>query len=305
MALRRLNFDNRIVFHAPGLKRYETSEFNSHNAAEFVAVSLTGEACSLNCEHCKTGVLKGMRDLPRSGRSLYDLCAQLHDSGAKGVLVSGGSDRLGRVPLRKHLPDLIRVRHELGMTIRVHPGLPDEDTCAGLADADIDGAMIDVIGHDDTIRDVYHLDAHVEEYEAVLQRLERHGVPCVPHIIMGLHFGRMLGEYHALDMISKYELSLLVLVILMPLSGTPMSKVSPPSIEEIAHFFAQARQRIKHRPVMLGCARPLGSLKQSIDRLAIDSGFNGIAYPAEGIVEYARGKQLRPEFINACCGVTY
>ncbi|MBI2822556.1 MAG: radical SAM protein, partial [Acidobacteria bacterium] len=58
-------------------------------------------------------------------------------------------------------------------------------------------------------------------------------------------------------------------------------------------------------PVMLGCARPLGPVKERIDRLAIDSGFNGISYPAEGVVEYARKQNLQPRFINACCGVTW
>ena len=177
MEIRRSNFDDKISFHAPGLKRYATSEYDRHNADEFVAVSVTGEACALNCEHCKTGVLHGMRDLSATTKSLYDMCSQLHDAGAKGVLISGGSDKQGRVPLLKHIPDMIRIRQSLNMKIRVHPGLPDEATCAGLADVGIDGAMIDVIGHKETIRDVYHLDFDIDEYEAVLERLQRHQVP--------------------------------------------------------------------------------------------------------------------------------
>lgn len=305
MSLRRDNFDDRIVFHAPGLKKYATAEYRNHDSEEFVAVSVTGEACALNCEHCKAGVLKGMRSLANARRSLYDVCSELHDAGARGVLISGGSDSLGRVPLLRHIPDMIRIRRDLGMAIRVHPGLPDEEVCAGLADADIDGAMIDVIGHSDTIRDVYHLDAGIEEYEAVLERLERYGVPCVPHIVMGLHFGRMLGEEKALEMIIRHEFKLLVLVILMPLSGTPMASAAPPSIDEIGAFFSLARQQVPAKPVMLGCARPFGSMKLKIDRLAVDAGFNGIAYPADGIVDYARGAGLTPQFVNACCGVNY
>ncbi len=297
--------DNRIVFHAPGLKRYQTAEYDQHDAAEFVAISVTGEACSLNCEHCKTGVLRGMRDLTSERQSLYELCSKLHDQGAKGVLISGGSDRNGRVPLRKHIPDLIKVRHTLGMVIRVHPGLPDEETCRGLADADIDGAMVDIIGDDRTIQDVYHLDSNVGEYEAVLERLERHGVPCVPHIIMGLHYGKMLGEQNALNMIARHQLKLLVLVILMPLSGTPMAAVIPPSTGEITNFFELARHTLPDEKIMLGCARPLGQYKEKIDRAAIDMGFDGIAYPAEGMVEYAKSRGLKPEFINACCGVSW
>jgi uncharacterized radical SAM superfamily protein len=46
--------------------------------------------------------------------------------------------------------------------------LPDEETCAALGEVDVDGAMIDIIGHRDTIHEVYHLDADPEDYEDAL-----------------------------------------------------------------------------------------------------------------------------------------
>ena len=58
-------------------------------------------------------------------------------------------------------------------------------------------------------------------------------------------------------------------------------------------------------PVMLGCARPLGRMKYEIDRLAIAAGFNGIAYPADGIIGEAENHELQPRLINACCGVSW
>lgn len=305
LTIRRHNFANEITFHAPGLRRYKTAEYAAHDAAEFVSISVTGTACALSCEHCKMQVLRGMTDLRRFDGSIFDLCAELAERGAKGVLISGGSDAKGRVPLLAHIPDLIRVRHELGLKIRVHPGLPDEETCAGLGEVEIDGAMVDIIGHEDTIRDVYHLEATPASYEAVLERLERHAVPTVPHIILGLHYGRMLGEWQALDMIARHPPKLLVLVVLMPLTGTPMAISEPPSLAEIGGFFETARKTMPDIPVMLGCARPMGLMKRDIDRLAIDAGLNGIAYPAEGIVEYAHQQGLQPNFINACCGVTW
>ena len=84
-----------------------------------------------------------------------------------------------------HLPDLMKVRKVLGMTIRIHPGLPDEETPKGLAELDIDGAMVDIIGSDRTIRDVYHLEAKTSDYDEMLERLTRHGIPLVPHLILG------------------------------------------------------------------------------------------------------------------------
>jgi len=305
LEIRRSNFPDRITFHAPGLRRYKTDEYDSHDAAEFVSISLTGTACALGCEHCNMSVLKGMADLRKFDGSLYDLCAELSARGARGVLISGGSDLRGRVPLKPHLSDLARARRDFGLTIRVHPGLPDEETCAGLAEVGIDGAMVDIIGHADTIREVYHLNATTRDYETVLANLERYRVPTVPHIILGLHFGRMLGEQNALEMIARHPPKLLVLVILMPLNGTPMVGVTPPPAEEIGAFFETARKTMPQTPIMLGCARPMGPVKTEIDRLAVEAGFNGVAYPANGIVEYARQMGLQPEFINACCGVNW
>lgn len=305
MRVRRAHFDDKISFNAPGLQRYATSEYSCHDAAEFVSISVTGTSCALKCEHCQMKVLDGMGDLTSFDGSLFDLCGDLAARGARGVLISGGSDKNGRVPLLPHMEDLIRVRKELGLVIRVHPGLPDEETCAGLGEVGIDGAMVDLIGHQDTIREVYHLDTDPDEYEAVLERLERHGVPMVPHIILGLHFGRMLGEENALEMVTRHPPRLLVLVVLMPLNGTPFVGVEPPPLSEIGGFFERARMALPATPVMLGCARPLGAVKQQIDRLAVDAGLNGVAYPADGVVAYARERGLQPEFINACCGVTF
>ncbi|MFQ5827813.1 MAG: radical SAM protein [Candidatus Methylomirabilia bacterium] len=291
-----------IHFYAPGLKRYRTSEYGSQDAGRFVSVSVTGAACALQCDHCRSKVLERM--IPHEPPSLYEMCVELAQWGARGILVSGGCDKRGRVPLLRHLPDLKRIRSELGFTIRVHPGLPDEGTAAALGGVDLDGAMLDIIGAEETIRQVYHLDLGVEGYEAALACLARHAVPLIPHIILGLHYGKMLGEWRALEMVARYRPKFLVLVILMPLYATAMAGVTPPRVEEIGAFFETARDTLPEIPIMLGCARPIGPEKPAIDRWAVDAGLNGIAYPAEGVVAYAEQRGLTPRFHDACCGVS-
>jgi uncharacterized radical SAM superfamily protein len=240
-----------------------------------------------------------------NGGGLFDLASELAGRGARGILVSGGCDRRGRVPLLRYVPDLKRIRSEIGLTIRAHPGLADEETARGLGEVGLDGAMLDIIGAEETIREVYHLEVGLEEYETVLERLSRHGVPLVPHIILGLHYGKMLGEWQALEMVARHSPKFLVLVILMTLYGTAMSGVAPPPTEEIGMFFETARGRLPDTPILLGCARPLGPEKRAIDRRAVDAGLNGIAYPAEGIVAYAESRGLVPRFHDACCGVNW
>lgn len=293
--------NGQIHFYAPGLKGYRTSEYGTQDAAAFVSVSVTGASCALQCDHCQSRVLEGM--LPVNGEGLFAQAQAFAARGARGILVSGGCDRQGRVPLLRHVADLARIRAELGLKVRVHPGLPDEETSAALGGLDLDGAMLDVIGAEETIREVYHLEVGVEAYAAALERLDRHGVPLVPHVILGLHYGRMVGEWRALEMIARHRPKLLVLVVLMPLYGTPMAAVAPPPVEQIGAFFRTAREAFPDVPVHLGCARPIGPLKTAIDRLAVDAGFDGIAYPAEGIVAYAQGQGRDPRFHDACCGV--
>ena len=305
-ALRRHHFPDEITFHAPGLRRYKTAEYPDQDHRSFVSISLTGAECALACDHCNMSILKSMTALPRFGGSLFEMCSELARQGAGGVLISGGSNKKGRVPLLKHIPDLVRVRADLGMTIRVHPGIPDEETVAALAEVGIDGAMMDIIGDNDTIRDVYHLaGTTTEDYEQALALLDRYGVPSIPHIILGLHYGQMRGEQTALEIIARHQHKTVVLVILMPLSDAPMARVTPPPVEEIMDFFARARVTLPQSPLMLGCARPIGQSKLLTDRAAVDAGFNGIAYPAEGIITYARQRGLQPKQINACCGVQW
>jgi uncharacterized radical SAM superfamily protein len=292
---------SEIHFYAPGLRRYRTSEYMDQDPGRFLSVSVTGTACALQCDHCQSRVLEGM--IPTGGQSLYELARTLAGRGARGLLVSGGCDRRGRVPLLPHVPDLRRVRAELGLVIRAHPGLPDEATAAGLATVGLDGAMLDVIGAEETIREVYHLDVGVDAYAAALGRLAAHGVPLIPHIVLGLHYGRLRGEWRALEMVTRHPPRCLVLVVLTPLYGTAMAGLAPPPVDEIGAFFELARRTLPDTPIMLGCARPIGPVKAEIDRRAVDAGLDGIAYPAEGVVAYATARGRRPRFHDACCGV--
>jgi len=303
-AIRQENFPNEITFYGPGLKPHKTSEFEG-SLKEFVSISVTGNNCALNCEHCNTKMLNNMIDLPANKSRLFDTAKGLQKNGAKGILVSGGSNIQNQVPLLEHVDDMKRIRNELGMIIRVHPGLPDEQTCKALAGVDLDGVMMDIIGDQETITDVYHLDVTPKDYELALERLHKHAIPTIPHIILGHYFGEMNGEWAALEMIKKYSPKALVLVILLPLTGTGMEGVRPPSLNEIREFFETARITLPRIPILLGCARPLGSMKIKIDQIAINAGLNGIAFPSEGIVGYAHAKGLKPSFINACCGVTW
>ena len=303
-ALRRSNFPDVMDFYAPGLKRWQTSEWVPASSRRFLAVSVTGRACALCCDHCQAKVLGGMVSV-RAGSDLFDLAAQLREQGSEGILVSGGSTRYGAVPLLGHLRHVPRIREELGMKVIVHSGLVSPELAEGLAASGVDGVMLDVVGADETLRDVYHLDLTVVDVGRSLQLLSDHGLRILPHIVLGLHYGQFLGEHRALEMLTQYQVSTLILVVLVPLVGTPMEHLAPPPVDQVTDFFATARLAVPSTSINLGCARPLGAQKRELDEAAIDLGLNGIAYPAEGAIEYARSRGLRPRLFEYCCSLTW
>jgi uncharacterized radical SAM superfamily protein len=297
-AVRQANFADTIEFYAPGLKRWETPEWKPTNPKRFLPVSVTGSACALSCDHCQAKVLEGMISV-KAGENLFDLALQLKSQGSEGLLVSGGSTRAGGVPMLGHLRHVPRIKDELGMKVIAHSGVVSPELAQGLADAGVDGVMLDIIGADETIHDVYHLDLTVADFERSLALLADRGLRIIPHIVCGLHYGTFRGEHRALEMISRYPVSTLIIVVLVPLVGTPMAHLPPPPVEDVVDFFADARA------VNLGCARPLGPMKQELDQAAIDHGLNGIAYPADGAIAYARSRGLEPKLYEYCCSLTW
>ena len=302
--VRRANFPDVMDFYAPGLKRWQTAEWTPENPRRFLPVSVTGSACALSCDHCQAKVLEGMISV-RAGQDLFTLAERLCAQGSEGLLVSGGSTRTGEVPLLPHLRHIPRIRSELGMKVIVHSGVVSPRLAAALASAGVDGVMLDIIGADQTLREVYHLDLTVADVENSLRLLAGEGLRIIPHIVLGLHYGTFLGEHAALEMLTRYPVSTLILVVLTPLTGTPMAHIPPPPADQVAEFFGTARLAAPSTPINLGCARPLGKVKSDLDQAAIDLGLNGIAYPAQGAISYARSRGLTPRLFEYCCSLTW
>lgn len=122
--------------------------------------------------------------------------------------------------------------------------------------------MMDVIGSAETIRDVYHLDRPVEDFEATLAALCATGMEVVPHIVIRLHYGRVSGEAAALVIYARHAIHALVLGAVMPIYAAPGRFVTS-ATGAVAEVFMAARARLPAREVLLGCARPPGMHKRS------------------------------------------
>jgi len=141
--------------------------------------------------------------------------------------------------------------------------------------AGVDVAMLDIIGAEETIREVYHLDRPVDDFEATLEALCSTSMQISPHIVIGLHYGRILGEANALDILSRHPTHALVLVVIMPFYAKPGTFVTPDTLD-VGRIFLEARRRLPDRQVLLGCARPPGMHKRVTDAYAVMAGLDGI-----------------------------
>jgi uncharacterized radical SAM superfamily protein len=292
-----------IHFYAPSFMYYKTRYFGS-TSHDFATISITGSNCALNCKHCGSKVLETMYPA-ESPEELFRTCAELKKQGVNGCLISGGCLADGSVPFGQFASTIARVKNELGLTVLVHTGVTDEKSARALASANVDSALIDIVGSNKTIKEICKSDITVEDYERSLNALQDSNVALVPHVIVGLHFGRLEGEYQALEIIGKFHPSAIVIIAFMPIPGTEMQKVEPPSPYAISKVLATARTMFPQTPIALGCMRPKGKHRVETDILAIQSGVDAIAFPAEQAIEFARSNGRRPVFSSQCCSQVY
>jgi uncharacterized radical SAM superfamily protein len=236
---------------------------------------------------------------------LYTLCAKLKQEGALGVLISGGCLPDGSVPLKKFIPTFSRIKKDIGLTILVHSGIVDSKNAIAMKAAGVSAALIDIIGANETIRDIYNLDITTKHYELSLKALSETGIDFVPHVIVGLNHGELKGEYDALKMIQPYKPSAVVIIGFMPIHGTFMEKTKPPRPIDIARTVATARITFPETPIVLGCMRPKGKHRTETDVLAMKAGVDGIAFPDEEAIQYARLKNCNVGFSPFCCAQIY
>lgn len=255
------------------------------------------------CDHCQAKILEPM--IPATNPEMLD--QKVRDlvllQNLQGFLLSGGSNRRNEIAYERYYPVIEGLKRDFPhLRIAIHSALLDERRVRSMEAAGVDTAMMDVIGAERTIREVYHLDRPVEDFEATLAALTSTSMDVVPHIVIGLHYGQLLGEGNALEICARYDVHALVLVVVMPFYAKAGTFTTPRTVD-VGGIFLAARERLGGRQVNLGCARPAGMHKRITDAYAIMAGLDGIAFPADGVVAVAEavGRPYHQE--HACCAV--
>ncbi len=292
-----------IRFSTPTFKSYSSCDVAGCGKNSFPAFSITAGACALNCDHCQAKILEPM--IPATSPDHFERMVRemIITQDLQGFLLSGGSNRRNEVKYERYYPVIERLKRDHPhLKIALHSALLDAPRAKAMEAAGVDTAMMDVIGAAATIRDVYHLDRTVDDFEATLATLTATRMEVVPHIVIGLHYGRLLGEANALDIVSRHPIHSLVLVVIMPFYAKSGTFVTP-ATSDVGRIFLEARRRIPDREVLLGCARPPGMHRRVTDAYAVMAGLDGIAFPADGTLAVANaiGRPAMQE--HACCSI--
>ncbi len=268
----------------------------------FPNVSVTGGVCALGCKHCGGHYLKTMNGIQTPSK-LKEFCKKLETEGGIGLLVSGGCDTEGRVPLDRFLDALRWTKENTGLIINVHTGLLDKRQAEELGSTGVDIVSVDVVGSNETIRHVYGLNATVDDYWETLNSLKEARIPnIVPHICVGLDFGKIRGEAAALEVAQRIDPELVVILGLMPTPGTAMENVPPPSAEVVARAVAATSIMLPNAGVALGCMRSrIG--KEKIEKLAIRAGANRLVLPSRSTIENVKAIGFKVIHLDGCCAI--
>jgi len=292
-----------IRFSTPTFKEYSSTELSGCNKNSFPAFSITAAACGLNCDHCQKKILEPM--IPATRPEILDQKVRylIETENLNGFLLSGGSNKKNEINYSRYLPVVEKLKEDFPeLKIAIHSALMGEKRAKEMESAGVDTVMMDVIGAQETINEVYNLDRPVEDFEATLAALCTTSMEVTPHIVIGLHYGHILGEANALDIVSRYDVNALVLVVIMPFYAKPGTFVTPETAD-VGRIFGEARERLADQQVLLGCARPPGMHKRVTDAYAIMAGLDGIAFPADGAVSVAHAIGRPFTQAHSCCSI--
>lgn len=267
----------------------------------FPSISVTGNSCSLMCQHCKGKLLQ--RLIPATTcEELEKKALALHARGAKGILLTGGCDERGSVPIRSIIPAIKKLKEKTNLIIIAHTGFITLEEAKLLKESGLSGIGFDVMGDMDAVKEIYGLHVSEKEYLDSLRAISDSGLSVFPHVCVGIDFGKLGKELRALEMISSIAPSTVIITGLMPVAGTPMEHIKPqPS--DFETVIKKAIEMFPGTPIVLGCAHSSGKDRANIEKTALLCGVSGIAAPTVGTIRFAKKNGYEINFYGTCCGV--
>lgn len=254
-------------------------------------VSITGEYCSLQCDHCKGHFLKNMTPINSVDKKVYK------NNYYRSILISGGFTTEGILPLSVSIISEIKKLKNLGLSLNFHLGLIKDEELKKI-DSLPDMVSFDLIMDNYVIKEIFHLKNKNSENFIESYTLLKNHFKVSPHILIGANYGQIEKEYEAIEFLQKHKPEKLIFIIITPLENTPFKDIMLPPIKEVEKLWIYAKQKLPNTKFYLGCVRPKGKYRYEIDSLAKDMNFDAIVNPHSEAIS-----QDSLEIFEECCAL--
>ena len=255
----------------------------------FPATSVTGHGCDQMCLHCKGYHLRNMHSATTSDE-LLKLAEKVKNGGGGGMLISGGCDLRGTVPLNSFIPTIRRIS-EMGLEVNVHSGFLSPKEAKDLADAGVTVFSMDVHQDPTIISNVLNLQETPDRYGETIDNIINAGGRIVPHITIGFGAEDLL---FSISLLKEKNIKEIVVLALVPTPGTDVYAPSEDGVLAAINILIESGF-----DVTLGCMRSRDYTK--VETECIKMGIRRIANPSMKTVKWAEENGFEVEEIKKCC----
>lgn len=276
-----------------------------HPGNKFPALSLTGTNCDLDCEHCHSRYLHGMRDI--STPTAFKECLQdLVLKNCTGALLSGGCEENGRVPLEKVLPQIKKFKTTHQFYFNSHLGIADSQIIHQLTEAQIDLVSFDLVLNPKVIRDIFHSSHTVDDYIKTYKTLQEENIRLVPHVLIGSYFGRISTEIETLKFITENPTEMMVFIVMIPpkLNGKYDSRFNFILPEDVARLIFIMHYFNPKMELSLGCMRLRSHKFRKMEKWGIQAGLTRIEMPGKKTEDWLQKEHIQIDRFDACCAIS-
>ena len=243
------------------------------------------------CEHCRGHYLRGMTGAETSGELLSE-AGRIRASGGRGMLISGGSDASGRVPVADHA-DAVASIVSGGLEVNVHAGFICREEAERLVASGVSRFSVDLHQDPEIIRGFMHLDREPEDYGELIDIIREAGGIPVPHITLGFGAEDLSSS---LKLLRSKGITDVVVLTLVP---TPGTVTEHSRMNEDAAAGAVMMMSAMGFSVTLGCMRD--RTLRGLEVKCIQAVARRIANPSADTVRWAREIGFTTETDDRCC----
>ncbi|MGM0608029.1 MAG: hypothetical protein ACQESP_06395 [Candidatus Muiribacteriota bacterium] len=216
----------------------------------------------------------------------------------KSVLISGGVNSEGEVPVLSNVSYLKELK-KAGLKINLHTGVLKNKQYLKEINKYVDCISFDLILDKQTINEIYKGFYSRQDFLRSFDLIQKNSSKFVVHILSGIYYGRIKGEYEIIDFLCNQKVKEVVILVLKPQAATSFSNIAPPSIDDMKKFIKYCTDKIP--VVTIGCMRPGGKYRQKLDLVAFENNVRSFVMPHKVLQEYTKNNYYDIRNNYECC----